>query len=84
MFFNPGIVPPRAASLRALSRSMRAFRAFRSDAVFFAIQLLWHGEMAPSSENSMRCDSSARTVSGPSRLGCPQFEKREVWGSLVL
>jgi hypothetical protein len=83
IFFNRGIVPPRAASLRAISRSLRAFRAFRSDAVFFAIPLLWHWVMAPSSENSVGRDSSMRTASGPNRLGCPHFENREVWGSLV-
>src|SRR5258708_33279572 len=34
IFFNSGIVPPREANLRALSRSMRAFRASRINAVF--------------------------------------------------
>ena len=34
--FNPGIVLPRDASLRALSRSMRALRASRISAVFSA------------------------------------------------
>ena len=47
MFFNPGIVPPRAASLRAASRSVMAFRACRSDAVFFAIPSLWHRVWLP-------------------------------------
>src|SRR5208283_1779874 len=32
--FNLGIVPPRDANLRALSRSMRALRASRTNAVF--------------------------------------------------
>src|ERR1022692_3111308 len=36
IFFNSGIVPPRDANLRALSRSMRALRASRSNAVFSA------------------------------------------------
>src|SRR5260370_1273733 len=36
-FFNCGIVPPNEANLRALSRSMRAFRASRTNAVFSAI-----------------------------------------------
>src|SRR5579864_4280044 len=36
MFFNPGIVPPRDASLRALSRSIRALRASRINADFSA------------------------------------------------
>src|SRR2546425_550321 len=35
-FFNCGIVPPRDANLRALSRSMRALRASRISAVFSA------------------------------------------------
>src|SRR5208283_5835707 len=34
IFFNLGIVPPRDANLRALSRSMRALRASRTNAVF--------------------------------------------------
>src|SRR5205809_8145139 len=34
IFFNSGMAPPRDASLRALSRSMRALRASRSKAVF--------------------------------------------------
>src|SRR5208337_2298072 len=34
MFFNSGIVPPRAANLRALSRSIRALRASRTNTVF--------------------------------------------------
>src|SRR6202522_4135115 len=34
IFFNPGIVPPREASRRALTRSMRALRASRISAVF--------------------------------------------------
>ena len=82
MFFNPGIVPPRAASLRAASRSVRAFRAFRSDALFFVTPLLSHRVVAACSGNSVGCDS--RTAPGPSRLGCPPFEKSEGWGSLVL
>src|ERR1039458_2523892 len=36
MFFNSGIEPPRDANLRALSRSMRALRASRINAVFSA------------------------------------------------
>src|SRR4029077_5445635 len=36
MFFNSGIVPPRDANLRALSRSISAFSASRSNAVFSA------------------------------------------------
>jgi hypothetical protein len=36
MFFKPGIVPPKDANLRALSRSMRALRASRINAVFSA------------------------------------------------
>ena len=36
IFFNCGIVPPRDANLRALSRSMRALRASRTNAVFSA------------------------------------------------
>src|ERR1700690_3527089 len=36
IFFNSGIVPPRDANLRALSRSMRALRASRINAVFSA------------------------------------------------
>src|SRR5580692_8442382 len=36
IFLNRGIVPPSDASLRALSRSMRALRASRSNAVFSA------------------------------------------------
>ena len=36
IFFNCGIVPPRDANLRALSRSMRALRASRINAVFSA------------------------------------------------
>src|SRR4029077_2850641 len=34
MFFNPGMEPPKAAKRRALSRSMRALRASRINAVF--------------------------------------------------
>src|SRR2546423_5556482 len=34
MFFIPGMVPPRDANRRALSRSMRAFSASRIRAVF--------------------------------------------------
>jgi len=34
MFFKCGMVPPREAKRRALSRSMSAFRASRSNAVF--------------------------------------------------
>lgn len=34
IFFNPGIVPPSAASLRPLSRSMSALSASRTKAVF--------------------------------------------------
>src|SRR4029077_3866492 len=34
IFFNSGIVPPSDANLRALSRSMRALRASRINAVF--------------------------------------------------
>jgi hypothetical protein len=33
-FFNLGIVPPKEANLRALSRSMSALRASRTNAVF--------------------------------------------------
>src|SRR5208282_2238699 len=36
IFFNSGIVPPRDANLRALSRSMRALSASRINAVFSA------------------------------------------------
>src|ERR1017187_2980810 len=36
ILFNSGIVPPRDANLRALSRSMRALRASRINAVFSA------------------------------------------------
>ena len=36
MFFKLGIVPPREANRRALSRSMRALRASRTRAVFSA------------------------------------------------
>lgn len=36
IFFKRGIVPPKEASLRALSRSMSALRASRSKAVFSA------------------------------------------------
>src|ERR1700730_13780908 len=36
IFFSFGMVPPRDASLRALSRSMRALRASRINAVFSA------------------------------------------------
>src|ERR1039458_10352554 len=36
IFFRRGIVPPREANLRALSRSMRALSASRSNAVFSA------------------------------------------------
>jgi hypothetical protein len=35
-FFNAGIVPPRDANLRALSRSINALRASRIKAVFSA------------------------------------------------
>src|SRR5438552_11252131 len=35
-FFKCGIVPPRDANLRALSRSIRALRASRTNAVFSA------------------------------------------------
>ncbi len=35
-FFNPGIVPPRDARRRALSRSISALRASRSNAAFSA------------------------------------------------
>jgi len=35
-FFNPGIVPPRGAKRPELSRSMRALRASRINAVFSA------------------------------------------------
>src|ERR1700756_5181273 len=35
-FFTPGMVPPSDASLRALSRSMRALSASRINAVFSA------------------------------------------------
>src|SRR5690348_17314662 len=37
IFFNFGIVPPKEANLRALSRSIRALRASRTNAVFSAI-----------------------------------------------
>src|SRR5215471_12926592 len=36
IFFSVGIVPPRDANLRALSRSISALRASRSSAVFSA------------------------------------------------
>ncbi len=36
IFFNSGMVPPREANLRALSRSMRALSASRINAVFSA------------------------------------------------
>jgi hypothetical protein len=36
VFFNPGIEPPREANLRALSRSIKALRASRINAVFSA------------------------------------------------
>jgi hypothetical protein len=34
IFFNSGIVPPKEANLRALSRSIRALSASRTNAVF--------------------------------------------------
>src|ERR1700730_567679 len=55
IFFNTGIVPPRDANLRALSRSMRALRASRINAVFSATPV-------NSWARRTRSSSSARVV----------------------
>src|SRR5271170_1140920 len=51
ILFNPGIVPPRDANLRALSRSIKALRASRTSAVFSA---------TPVNSCAMRTRSSSR------------------------
>src|SRR5438034_130305 len=53
MRLSSGIAPPNAASLRALSRSMRALRASRSKAVFSA---------TPVNSWAMRTRSSSRAM----------------------
>jgi hypothetical protein len=51
-FFNPGIVPPRDAKRRALSRSMRALRASRIKAVFSATPVYSWARLTRSSSSA--------------------------------